>query len=171
MRRAAAPTALLVLVTLAACGGVSLRGARGTTAETAPSSPFPRADRAPIPADRPTPLPVPGGVVPTPANGVRTPDQRRICRTESVPREWIAVAYVEAEGQCPARQDVGTSANAAIITHLPTKSLGTVLDVCLDQRVPIDWQILRGEPVADPAACPGAARGEAPTTRRIRRWR
>lgn len=180
-RRSVAPPILGALLAALAVGGCQARvgtAVHGRTGER-PLDPAtrlgglgPREARRPGSPTDPPLVPAPGEVVPTPASGIRTPDERRICRTDAVPRGWIAVAYVEAEGQCPAREGPAREATAAIITALGGRAVGTVLDVCADQRIPRDWGIVREEGAVDPGRCPGAAvSGDAPTTRRIRRWR
>jgi hypothetical protein len=105
--------------------------------------------------------PGPGAAGPTPAAVPRTsgtrqplPGERLACRNAPWPRGWIATAYVADGGQCPG---------------FDRQPLYGRLDVCADQPTPINWQVL-DEPVEDASArCPGAARGDKPAMKRIRR--
>lgn len=95
---------------------------------------------------------------------------RRVCRTGSRPRGWIAVAYVSAgEGDCPAlsKSDSGATATVAVLTHHADLPLDTELDVCADEPTPRGW--IKHDTVADASdACPGAERNGS-STYRIRR--
>jgi len=108
------------------------------------------------------------------ASRTREVDEQQVCRSSGAPRGWIAVAYFSASEQCPARaggDSASTSATAAIITHYAVRPVGTELDVCVDQNTPIGWESVTDEAAEDTGRCPGAARGDKPTTRRIRRLR
>jgi hypothetical protein len=148
-----------------------------------PVAPGIRPDGRPIPPDgtpadvgRPTPSP---GAVPGPGSGVGGVGTRVVCRGTAPPNGWIAVEYVPAPEQCPARGPGGPSAdstaNAAVLTRYAGYAVGAELMVCADQRVPANWGLVAegdAERAAEGAArCPGAVREGAPTTKHIRRLR
>lgn len=95
--------------------------------------------------------------------------EQRVCRTSSVPRGWITVAYERSANACPARVAGDSSANAAVIVRYASAPINTRLDVCADQVTPAGWTTVRDEAVEDAGACPGAARSGQITVRRIRR--
>ena len=95
-------------------------------------------------------------------------DGRTICRTDSRPRGWIAVAYVAANGECAKRAPGDSVPMSAILTRYAGLAANTVLEVCADQNVPRGW-VHDSTPSGDGTdSCPGAAR-DGSTTRRIRR--
>lgn len=118
--------------------------------------------------------PGPAGAGLTPAAVPRTsgtrqplPGERLACRNAPWPRGWIAAAYVADGGQCPG--SAGGAAAAAVLVRFDRQPLYGQLEVCADQPTPINWQVV-DEPVEDASArCPGAARGDTPAMKRIRR--
>ena len=152
-----------------ACGVVdSLRLRGGPPAR----GPVPQPGRMPgdlggQPAD---PMPrTPGtGATPGSAGDTRYPGTRQVCRTSAPPRGWIAIAYVSGSGECPARRGADSVATAAVLVRYADHAVGTELDVCADQVVPQGWAMSRDE-AADGDQCPGATRGDGPTSKRIRR--
>ena len=80
------------------------------------------------------------------------------------------MAYVSGDGQCPARGGADSLATAAVLMRYADLTLGTVLEVCADQPLPEGW-LVANLPVSDADRCPGAVRGDAPTTKRIERRR
>lgn len=113
-----------------------------------------------------------GGRLGDPATGSAYANERRVCRTGGAPRGWIAVDYVSGSDECPARarrRGADSAATVAIVVRYDAWPRGTVLEVCADQPVPLTWSYDTEAPAADPGRCPGAARGDRPTTRRIRR--
>jgi hypothetical protein len=168
-RSALAVTAAAILLAgTAGCGIVSSWQPHVRTSSSEPS----------LPRTGPSARPSPGapGVRERPGTS-RAPhnvDDRRICRSSSTPRGWIAVAYVSAPEQCPARPGADSTANAASVAVLARYlglPLGAVLDVCADQPTPNGWGMVTDEPVDDATSCPGAVRGGGSTTKRIRRNR
>ena len=94
---------------------------------------------------------------------------RRVCRASSRPRGWIATAYVEAPGECPVRDGPDGAYNAAVLVRHERWHRGAVLEVCADQPVPADW-VNDGEGSAEATRrCPGAGKGGAGRSMRIRR--
>lgn len=103
----------------------------------------------------------------------REPDEQQACRSAGAPRGWIAVAYVSAPEQCPARagnDSTATKATVAILTHYAVRPVGSILEVCFDQNTPSGWVTESEDPAEDSGSCPGA-RKEGSTTKRIRRIR
>lgn len=153
-----------------ACGPVdSIRLRARTAAGGLAPQPGTLGDLGGRPAN-PTPRTPDIGELPGPGAGTRRAGDRQVCRTSAPPRGWIAVAYVSSAGQCPARSGADSIATAAVLTHYADESVGMELDVCADQVIPGGWAIVRDE-AADVGRCPGATRGEGPTTKRIRRVR
>ena len=163
------PAATLMLAGISACGIVT--SIRPHAPGTSHSSPPPGA--------------IPTGTVPTtrtPTIGDRTdgarrtssPDDRQVCRASAIQRGWIAVAYFDSPEQCPTRtgsDSASVKATAAIVTHYAIRPIGTTLDVCADENTPVGWATVTDESPEDVGRCPGAVRGEGPTTKRIRRYR
>jgi hypothetical protein len=56
------------------------------------------------------------------------------------------------------------------LTRYADQPIGTRLEVCADQPLPGGWLVAPGD-VADADRCPGAVRGDGPTTKRIERIR
>lgn len=172
MRPSMMRAALLALAGATACTTVQLSGVRGTVGRepAAPVRPGASPARAPgTPADPEWPT-TPPGDLPGPASGTRYADERRVCRTTSVPRGWIAVAYVSVPGQCPARDGADSLATSSVLARHAGRPRGALLDVCADQPTPSGWERVRDE-VEGADRCPGAAPAGSPTTRRIRRYR
>lgn len=146
-----AVTALTVL-TLTACGVSSFR-VRG-------------------PADPPPDQPLPGpDAVGSPDHGVMdTPlaEMRQACRTDAVPRGWIAINYLRLGDRCPKREG-GNGYNGVLLQYHENRARGTTMVVCADQSTPNGW-IRAGVPENE--VCEGAEvdEGES-TTRFIRRVR
>jgi hypothetical protein len=161
-----AATVSMLLAGASACGVLtSVRPHLPQTTSQGPRASVPSADPS-----RGTPTL--GGR--TGAARARYPEERRVCRTSTRPRGWIAVAYVSAPEQCPARAGADSAAAAAtmaVITPYEDRPLGTVLDVCADEPRPTGWNPVFDESTEDTGSCPGAGRGDGPTTRRIRRIR
>jgi hypothetical protein len=83
-------------------------------------------------------VPAPPSRAPASAHDAR-PDVDRICRSASIPRGWIAVAYEAAPaGQClggPGEQEYAV----AVIERHDRKPAGSIMIVCADQPVPRSW--------------------------------
>lgn len=170
----------LALVLTGAAGCAALRptsvGVRGGSGD----GPRPRGG---LPADAPAagpaapgrpPSPEPGALPgprgrPAPVRATRHASERRVCRAGGAPRGWIAVAYVSAAGECPARSGADSAATVAVIVRHAEWPRGAVLEVCADQRVPRAWVVDAQHAPEDPGRCPGAARAGAATTKRLRR--
>jgi hypothetical protein len=162
------PIVLLGVLALTGCGvvgmpsvDVSSRGAPATATDAGGRRMVPDSVRSPQP----------GGLAPF--GGVRTPAavpaERRVCRTGAWPPGWIAVAYVDAAGECPPDPQGGV-ARAAILAEHRSRPVGTVLEVCADQPTPRGWE--PGRVVADEwGRCPGAGRDGASATKQLRRVR
>jgi hypothetical protein len=138
------PAALcLSLVLLASCG-VTVHPRAGIGEGV-------RRPGVPPPGD--TQVPAPPSRAPTSTPDAR-PDVHRICRSASVPRGWIAVAYEAAPaGQCLGYQGEQDFAVAVIERH-DRKPMGSIMVVCADQPVPRSWvREHRSEPLP---GCEGA---------------
>lgn len=165
-------SALLLALGASACVSINVRSGR----EIGPPTPFGQRPQTPEGIDvgprAPTdPTPAPGDL-PGPSSGTRLPSERRVCRTSGVPRGWIVVDYVDALGECPARTGPDSSATAAVLARHAGMPRGAELEVCADQRIPRDWDLVRGEPLSvDGARCRGAAPEGWPATKLIRRAR
>jgi hypothetical protein len=160
-----------LLVGAVACGSVNsvrLRG-RSPSGDLAPR-PGTIAGDLGGPTSEPTARTPDIGTMPDLAGGSRYPGSRQVCRASAVPRGWIAVAYVSSAGQCPARSGADSTATAAVLMRYADEALGMELDVCADQVIPRGWALAREE-ANDANQCPGAARDDKPTTKRIRRIR
>ncbi len=94
-------------------------------------------------------------------------DVRRVCRTSSFPRGYIAVSYEGGSGDCP-RVGSDSAATVAVIVNYANAAYDTRLDICADQPVPLGWSTVRDESPSDPGACPSAVR-KGDTVLRIRR--
>lgn len=152
----------LAILVLPGCG-MSLEPRVGAGGSDPARSPVPTPGRAfPLPGTFPLP-----GATPDPAGaGVL----RRICRTSSVPRGWIAIRYVADADECPTSPDAENRYTAAVIQRYSGEPIGAVLTVCADQRIPSGWVRDRDPESTD--GCLGArVRDGAPTTRVIRRVR
>lgn len=91
-----------------------------------------------------------------------------ICRTQAMPSGYIAIRYLQRDGDCPASTDPGNAYNVMVIEYYRNKPVGAVMVVCADQSVPRDW--VREYRVDARADCPGArVRDNAPTVVEIRR--
>lgn len=101
------------------------------------------------PRDRATRLPNEGGL-----------DVRRVCRSSSFPRGWIAVSYEGSASGCPRTgpRSADSVATVAVIVRYATATVGTRLDICADQSVPNGWNRVSDEGPGDPGACPQAVR-------------
>ena len=159
--------ALLSAGVLSACSGFRPRASTSTGTRGGVYGPR-RPGNAPSGGDidgRRLPVGAPAAVAGRAAGGVR-----RVCRTGSRPRGWIAVAYVSSgEGDCPAlsKSDSGATATVAVLTHYVDLPLETVLDVCADEPTPRGW--VKDDSVADASdSCPSAERNGS-STYRIRR--
>ena len=119
---------------------------------------------APDPAVAPT-----GGTrgdLPSTTEHPTASESRRICRSGSWPRGWIAVAYEAASGdECPKG---GKSAYpVAVLVRYASQPRDATLDVCADQRIPQNWTAEAES--TDVGQCPGAERDGRSATKRIRR--
>jgi hypothetical protein len=162
-----------LLAGTAACGIVSSwhPHVRTSTSEPLlrPGAPIPQAG---APGTTPSPGTPDVGPQPGADRTPRNADDRRICRSSTPPLGWIAVAYVSAPGQCPARvgaDRTSRDATMAILTRYARFPIGAVLDVCADQPTPLNWTTVTDEPADGADSCPGAVRGGGSTTKRIRR--
>src|SRR5690242_5270798 len=94
-------------------------------------------------------------------------ETRRICRSSAWPSGWIAIAYESSPKECPSSSE-RVSYNVATIARYDTQARGQTLEVCADQTIPRGW-IREGDDDTTGDACPGAGKGDASVTRRIRR--
>lgn len=154
MQRNAAPVLLASLLVLASCSAVQPRASAGPDQGSVPTV------GGSLHPPRPTPAVEPG-LDPSPAFD-------RICRTRSMPRGWIAIAYVFGGDECPPSRDPEDLYTAATIQRYADRSVGTVMRVCADQPVPRGWVREYGR---DPGGdCPGArVSADQPTSVIIRR--
>jgi hypothetical protein len=138
------PAALCLSVVLLASCGVTVRPHTGTGDDVPrPGMPAPGDAQAPAPPSR----------GPTSAPDAR-PDVDRICRSTSVPRGWIAVAYEAAPaGQCLGYRGEQGFAVAVIERH-DRKPVGSIMIVCADQPIPRSW--MREHPREPLPGCEGA---------------
>lgn len=138
----------LTAATFAGCSSVNLRGS-GTT----PPGLVPGIPEASDP-DRTAP-----------GSG---PTTTRACRASSIPRGWIAVAYIPVGDECPTA-DSYDGYNGVVLERHRDRPTGTVLAVCADQRTPSGWTDKTAPP---DVACPGARVSEGhPTAKLITRIR
>lgn len=175
-----APSVVAALAVLAVVGCTSggatgrPRAGGGPGAGTVNPATGPRVPLRDTVAFGPT-RPGPGGRAPTPAAVPRTsttrqplPGERFLCRDQPWPRGWIATAYVPDGGQCPG--STHGDAAGAVLVRFDALALHARLEVCADQPTPMGWQVVADEPVEAAAdRCPGAASGDAPAMKRIRR--
>ena len=138
----------LTAATLAGCSSLNFRGSGTTPPGLAPGTPEASdPDRT------------------APDGGSTT---IRACRTSSIPRGWIAVAYIPVGNECPTA-DSYDGYNGVVLERYRDRSTGTVLAVCSDQRTPSGW----ADKAAPPdIACPGPRVSEGdPTAKLITRIR
>jgi hypothetical protein len=114
-------TAFLGALLLAACTNMSVRTGSGGLPNPDGSSPgiMGRDDSvATMPGNRTT--------------------RRTVCRSQGIPRSWVAVDYVADSRNCGGSPQAPYS--AMVLQALAPLPVGTVLTVCRGQTTPINWQ-------------------------------
>lgn len=117
----------------------------------------------------------PGGVRGEDSTSTALPNVRRsrqtICRSQGVPRGWVAVDYV-ADRNCGGTPQAPYSAQ--VVQLLAPLPVGTVLTICRGQTTPINWRRdERGPAENNGAQCPRnpGDQNTDPTTLNITRTR
>lgn len=143
------PLALLTVLTVSACGGITASPRVGP--------------------GNPGPVPDPGGVTrPEPIDAASGfSDLRRACRASVAPRGWIAVEYLQGE-RCPEWKSYD-GYTGVLLQRFDNRPRGTVLIVCADEPTPSGWV---REDAPPESRCPGArVREGEPTAHALRRFR
>jgi hypothetical protein len=152
----------LVVFALAACAGgfVNIRPRVGGPAESGIGT-----------TGRDDPQPSLGGAIGTPGKAHRplTATERRVCKSSSWPRGWVATMYQRSGSECPAGRGADSVGMMAVITRHDQLPRNSVLDICADQMIPAGWELLSREPEDLADLCPGAAKQGSSSVKRIRR--
>lgn len=153
-------------VALAACASLQPRITRVHASRGPATGERPGGRAAPVDTGVPVPEPRGTGDDVGSAFPVANDEVRRVCRAAGWPRGWIPTAYVEAPGECPARDDVY---NAAVIARYDRRPAASVMEVCADQVTPAGWVDQGDASVAAAERCPGAGKDGAGAAKRIRK--
>jgi len=94
---------------------------------------------------------------------------RQICRNQPVPSGWLIINYAAGDERCPAPADRDNPFTVAIIERYEDKPIDTVMIVCADQKIPVDW--MRVNQVTGHECVGARVRDEAPSVYVIRRVR
>jgi hypothetical protein len=108
------------------------------------------------------------------APGVGGPEReegliRQVCRNQGVPAGWLIISYAVGDDRCPAPADPDNPFTVAIIERYEDKPIDSVMTVCADQKLPVDWVRMNQVSAHE---CPGArVPANAPSVTVIRRVR
>lgn len=148
--------ALLGALVLAACTNMSLRSGSGGGLPN-PDGSYPGTSGR----DRDS--------LASPLSGNPT-SRRTVCRSQGIPRGWVAVDYIADSRNCGGSAQAPYS--AMVLQSLLPLPVGTVLTICRGQAIPIDWR--RDEDVVENSVqCPRnpGDRDTGPTILNITRHR
>ena len=110
----------------------------------------------------------PGGRLgPRPDSDRGMPDESQpivdeVCRAQAMRSGWIAIRYVQGEGDCPVSTDSANTYTVAVIERHSHKPVGAMMTVCADQTIPREW--VRASNRDASGTCQGARVGEGAST-------